>query len=96
MYQQQTRKVKTKMNTTYTDYPFTSNGVNFISRVFTHSELSDTIAKLPMGVFENLNRQAVEELIGDASLLSISEIENELERINEGGSHSFLLLGENN
>ena len=83
------------MNTTYTDYPFTSNGINFISRVYSHSELSNTIANLPAGVFAQLNKNAVEELIGDASLLSISELENELQKINEGGSHAFVLLGDN-
>ena len=81
--------------TTYTDYPFTVNGVNFISRVYSHSELLSTIQSLPEGVFAQLNSDAVTEIIGDPSLLSTAELLSELERVNEGGSHAFILLGAN-
>ena len=81
-------------NATYTDYPFTANGVNFISRVFSHSDLSAKIASLPAGVFAQLNQEAVRDIIGDASLLTTNELVSELERINEGGSHAFILLDE--
>ena len=80
---------------TYTDYPFTANGVNFISRVYTHSELHSTISRLPAGVFAQLNQEAVSDLIGDPSLLTTAELVNELEAINAGGTHSFILLGAN-
>ena len=82
-------------NSTYIDYPFTANGVNFISRVYSHSELSKTIANLPAGIFAQLNQEAVAELIGDPSKLSIPELLQELTHINKGGSHSFILLGDN-
>ena len=81
--------------TTYTDYPFTLNGVNFISRVFTHSHMAQTIASLPEGIFAQLNQDAVSEIIGDPSLLSTPELLSELERVNEGGTHAFILLGDN-
>ncbi|NBV99984.1 MAG: hypothetical protein EBR67_10885, partial [Proteobacteria bacterium] len=57
-------------NATYTDYPFTVNGVNFISRVYTHSEFAERIASLPEGVFAQLNQDAVSEIIGDPSLFT--------------------------
>jgi hypothetical protein len=82
-------------NATYTDYPFTLKGVNFISRVYTHSHLAQTIASLPEGVFAQLNQDAVSEIVGDPSLLSTPELLSELERVNEGGTHAFILLGEN-
>ena len=81
------------MTTTYTDYPFTSYGVNFISRVYSHSDMAEMISKVPATVFADMNRQAVEELIGDASKLSTAELIQELERINDGGTHAFILLG---
>ena len=81
--------------TTYIDYPFTANGVNFISRVFSHSDLSAKIASLPEGVFAQLNQEAVRDIIGDPSLLTTAELLEELERVNEGGSHAFILLGAN-
>ena len=82
-------------NTTYTDFPFTVNGVNFISRVYSHSDLLSTILSLPEGVFVQMNTEAVSEIIGDPSKLSTAELLDELERINEGGSHAFILLGAN-
>lgn len=82
-------------DSTYTDYPFTLNGVNFISRVFTHSSMAQTIANLPAGVFSQLNQDAVSELVGDPTQLTIEELEDELNRVNEGGSHAFILLGAN-
>jgi hypothetical protein len=83
-------------NTTYTDYPFTTNGVKFISRIHSDSPFAKTVAGLPAEVFASMNIQAVTEIIGDASLLTISELEQELERVNDGGTHAFILLGENN
>jgi hypothetical protein len=80
---------------TYTDFPFTVNGVNFISRVYSHSEFLSRILSLPEGVFAQINQDAVSEIVGDPSLLSTAELLSELERVNEGGSHAFILLGAN-
>ena len=82
-------------NTTYTDFPFTVNGVNFISRVHENSPFLSQINRLPEGIFVSMNIQAVAEMIGDASLFTLSELQDELDRINEGGSHAFILLGDN-
>ena len=80
---------------TYTDYPFTVNGINFISRVYSHSDLLSTIQSLPAGVFAQINHDAVREIIGDPAKLSTAELLDELARVNEGGSHAFILLGAN-
>ena len=80
---------------TYTDYPFTVSGINFISRVYTHSDLYSTISRLPEGVFATMNQEAVRDLIGDPSLLSAPELLNELSHLNNGGSHAFIMLGDN-
>ena len=81
--------------TTYIDYPFTSNGVNFISRVYSHSDMSARIASLPEGVFAKLNQDAVSDLIGDPSQLSTPELLRELTQLNAGGSGAFIMLGDN-
>ena len=83
-------------NTTYTDYPFTAQGVNFISRVYNNSPMANHIAMLPEGVFAKVNIDAVTELLGNASLLTHTELVKELERVNEGGSTAFILLDEEN
>ena len=80
---------------TYTDYPFTVNGINFVSRIYSHSDLKKTIENLPAGVFAQLNQEAVADIIGDPSLLTLAELELELERINDGWTHAVIMLGDN-
>ena len=80
--------------TDYKDYPFTVNGVNFISRINANSPFAGTLAKMPTQVVTDLNIQAVTEIIGDASLLTRDELLAELERVNDGGTHAFILLDE--
>ena len=81
------------MNNEYIDYPFTSNGVNFVSRIYSHSEFAERVKTLPPAIWQDINRNAVEEIVGDVSKMSVSEILKGLERVNEGGSHAFILLG---
>jgi hypothetical protein len=83
-------------NAKYIDYPFTAQGVKFISRVYQNAPMAQTIANLPAGVFDNMNTQGVKELIGDVSLLTRAEILSELNRVNEHGSTAFILLDEEN
>ena len=82
------------MNTSYKDYPFTVNGVKFISRINADSPFAGSLAKLPTQVVTQLNIDAVTEIIGDASLLTHDELLEELERVNDGGTHAFILLDE--
>jgi hypothetical protein len=82
------------MNTDYKDYPFTVNGVKFISRINADSPFAGSLAKLPTQVVTDLNIQAVTELIGDASLLTRDELLDELAKVNDGGTHAFILLDE--
>ena len=82
-------------NATYTDYPFTSNGINFISRVYSHSDMAERISRLPAGIFASMNQDAVQDLIGDVSKLSTPELLRELTQLNVGGSGAFLMLGDN-
>ena len=82
------------MTTDYKDYPFTVNGVKFISRINANAPFAGTLAKMPAQVVADLNIQAVTELVGDASLLTRDELLAELEHINDGGTHAFILLDE--
>jgi hypothetical protein len=82
------------MTTTYTDYPFTTQGVKFVSRVYHNAPMANAIANLPAEVFNTLNIEAVNDLIENISVLTRNQLENELEKINEGGSTAFILLDE--
>lgn len=81
--------------TNYTDYPFTSNGVNFISRISNESPFARQLASLPREIVDGMNIDAVTQMIGDASKFTTAELLEELERVNEGGTHAFILLGAN-
>ena len=82
--------------TNYTDYPFVVDGVKFISRINANSPFAGSLAKMPTQVVTDLNIQAVTELIGNASLLTHDELLDELARVNDGGTHAFILLDEGN
>jgi hypothetical protein len=82
-------------NTTYTDFPFTAEGINFISRIYDNSPFLAQIKTLPAGAFEQINASAVADLM-NLKTYTLEEIQNELDRVNEGGTHSFILLGDNN
>ncbi len=83
-------------NTTYTDFPFTANGINFISRIHSNSPFLSQIQSLPEGIFAQMNIAAVEDLLTIGKTYTLDEVQTELDRVNEGGTHAFILLGENN
>jgi len=78
----------------YKDYPFTANGVKFISRINSNSPFAGRLAMLPTQIVTDMNIQAVTEMIGDASLLTRDELLAELERVNDGGTHAFIMLAD--
>ena len=80
--------------TNYKDYPFTANGVKFISRINANSPFAGSLAKLPTQLVTQMNIEAVTELVGDASLMTRDELLEELARVNDGGTHAFILLDE--
>ena len=80
----------------YKDYPFTANGVKFISRINANSPFAGRLAMLPNEIVVGMNIQAVTEMIGDASKFTREELLAELERVNDGGTHAFILLDEGN
>jgi hypothetical protein len=82
-------------NFTYTDYHFTADGINFVSRIADHSPFVEQISTLPTELFIEMNIDAVKELLGRPSLMTQAEILAELERVNEGATHSWILLGAN-
>lgn len=76
--------------TGWNEFPFTANGVNYISKVSPDSPFITTIAKLPYGVFETMNISAVRDLIGATS--SLSEIQAKLVELNENATHAVIEL----
>ena len=84
-------------NTKFREYPFTIEGVNFISKVDTTHPIYTAVEKLTDEQFSNLHTLGLMELLGgiEISLDNLQEIQDNLNRINEGGSWAFLTLGQN-
>ena len=72
--------------------PFEVNGVSFISKVNKKSDLGKRILKVPANIFQQMNRGAILESLGNPALMTRSEILSELERVNHGGTQAILEL----
>ena len=79
--------------TNWAEYPFYVDGVKFVSKLDTEGNIYSMVKKLPVGVFENMNRQAVTELIGQPANFSREELENELATVNLGAHEALICLG---
>ena len=83
-------KVHNVDTTGWNAYPFTYEGIEFVSLVSPESPLLGRILALPAGMFESINRNAIADLIGDT--LTREHIVEKLTEINENASHAILEL----
>ena len=73
-------------------YPFTVDGVEFVSLLDPNGSMYQQVSRMPASVFTLMNEGAIRELIGKVSLMSKSEIQDELDRVNEGYGQAYLAL----
>lgn len=73
-------------------YPFTVDGVDFLSLIDPNGSMYSQIKRVPSEVFTMMNEQAIREIIGSVSNLTKSEIQAELDKINLGYSQAYLAL----
>lgn len=73
-------------------FPFSVDNVNFVSLINPEGKLYKTISKLPAGVFENMNQGAIKSMIGNPSTISLNELQDELNRVNEGYHEAYIAL----
>jgi hypothetical protein len=73
-------------------YPFAVDGVDFVSLINPEGKMYQQIQRVPAQVFVQMNESAIRELIGKVSLLSRSEIQDELDKVNAGYSEAYLAL----
>ena len=78
--------------TNWVDYPFTVNGINFVSKLDPSGSFYPKVESMPAGVFSAMNTSAVIEIIGNPAELSNDELVSELERINAGASQALICL----
>ena len=73
-------------------YPFTVDGVEFLSLINPNGEMYKQIKNLPTAILNNWNEGAIRTLIGSVSTMSKSEIQEKLDHANEGYSQAYLAL----
>lgn len=78
--------------TNWKSYPFTVDGVNFLSLIDPNGSMYKTISQLPANVFATMNEGAIRSMIGNVSTITRNEIQAELDRVNEGYQQAYLAL----
>ena len=73
-------------------YPFTVDGVNFVSKIRKNSEFAMRLLFVPEDVFVQMNIGAIRDCIGSVATMTRDEILSELARVNEGASNAILEL----
>ena len=73
-------------------YPFTVDGVEFLSLINPEGKMYKQIQQLPAGVFVTMNEGAIRQMIGSVSTMSKSEIQDELDVVNNGATQAILAL----
>ena len=86
------RKVKMIDKSNWKSYPFTVDGVEFLSLIDPNGSLYNQISRLSPTVFSAMNEGAIREIIGSVSNLTKSEIQAELDKVNLGYSQAYLAL----
>ena len=73
-------------------YPFTVDGVEFLSLIDPNGSMYNQIKRLSPAVFSAMNEGAIRSMVGSVSTMSKSEIQAELDRANDGYSQAYLAL----
>jgi len=78
--------------TNWVSYPFSVNGINFVSLLDPQGSFYPQIETWPAGVFATQNARMVNELIGDPSQLTIEELQDKLDRTNKYATQAIIAL----
>lgn len=78
--------------TNWANFPFTVDGVGFVSQLDTNGSMYRRVQNLPPNLFIAFNEGAIHELIGKVSLMSKSEIQEKLDMVNAGYTEAYIAL----
>jgi len=81
-----------KDTTNWVKFPFSVDGVEFVSMLDPEGSMYKQVINVPKPIFTAMNEGAIRELIGKVSLMSKSEIQAELDRVNDGFGQAYLAL----
>ena len=73
-------------------FPFSVNGVNFVSKLDTNGSFYPQISQMPAVMVEAINRDAITQLVGDPTKMTTEELQAELDAVNLGATQAILAL----
>ena len=76
----------------WAQFPFSVNGVNFVSKLDTNGSFYPQISRMPTEMVEMINRDAISELVGDPTKMTTEELQAELDAVNLGATQAILAL----
>ena len=76
----------------WAQFPFSVNGVNFVSKLDTNGSFYPQISRMPAEMVEMINRDAISELVGDPTKMTTEELQAELDSVNLGATQAILAL----
>ena len=76
----------------WASFPFSVNGVNFVSKLDTEGSFYPQISRMPTAMVEMINRDAINELVGDPTKMTTEELQAELDAVNLGATQAILAL----
>jgi hypothetical protein len=76
----------------WAQFPFSVNGVNFVSKLDTNGSFYPQISRMPAELVEMINRDAITELVGDPTKMTTEELQAELDAVNLGATQAILAL----
>ena len=76
----------------WASFPFSVNGVNFVSKLDTNGSFYPQISRMPAEMVEMINRDAISELVGDPTKMTTEELQSELDAVNLGATQAILAL----
>jgi hypothetical protein len=78
--------------TNWAKFPVTVDGVDFVSEIDPMGSFYPQIVKMPNDVFVNFHTEMIHDLIGNPSLMTRKELQDELSVINLGASQALISL----
>ena len=76
----------------WAQFPFSVNGVNFVSKLDTNGSFYPQISRMPAVMVEMINRDAITELVGDPTKMTTEQLQAELDAVNLGATQAILAL----
>ena len=76
----------------WAQFPFSVNGVNFVSKLDTNGSFYPQISRMPAELVDMINRDAITELVGDPTKMTTEELQAELDAVNLGATQAILAL----